>query len=113
MRRLPHSAALLTPSKVVDEYNDEVSGPLAPNGDPFPAWLQTETSTEATADGSVVVVTRKRLHVRYPGPSLSNDDVVEVAGARYRVKGDLIANVNPRGRGRFAVVDLDSVSRGG
>lgn len=113
MRRLPHSATLLRPSKVIDDYEDEVDGPLAPFGDAFPAWLQTTSSTEVGLEGLVSVVTRTRLHVHHPGPSLDNDDVVEVEGSRYRVKGDLIRAVNPRGRGRFAVVDLTAVKRGG
>lgn len=111
--RLPHRAQPLRPSKVIDDYGDEVDGPLAAHGDPFAAWLQTSSSTEVTSEGVSVIVSRHRLHARFPGPSLLEGDVIEVDEARYSVEGDVIRPVNPRGRGRYVYVDLKAVSRGG
>lgn len=114
MRRLPHLATLLRPSTITDDYGDEVDGPLAPVGDPFPAWLQQQTSTTDNADAAQPVVTRTVLYARVGlAPSLEEDDVVEVDGKRYAVTGDPRLPVNPRGRARFVEVDLARVTRGG
>lgn len=109
MRRLPHSATLLRPSTVTDGYGDEVDGDLAPVGSPFPAWLQQRTTSE---DGEVTTSTH-RLHVFTTAPAMSEKDVVEIDGVRYRVEGDPYSPVNPRGRGRLRHLDLNRVTRGG
>lgn len=110
MRHLPHSATLLRPSTAVDEYGDPTDGPLAPVGSPFPAWLQRNASDETTGE---VVTTTAPLFVRLDAPAIEEDDVIEVEGSRYRVKGNPYTPVNPRGRGRLRRVDLVRVSRGG
>lgn len=109
--RLPHRATLLRPTVITDAYGDEVPGPLAPLGDPVPAWLQVTSSTEATSNGVAVLVTATRLYLR-PGIALAADDVVEVEGRRYAVDGAPHAPVNPRGRARFLQANLKAVSHG-
>lgn len=109
--RLPQMATLLRPTSVVDEYGDTVPGPLAPVGEPFPAWLQTTSSTELTADGAVVLVTASRLYTA-PLAAPQNDDVLEVNGVRYAAQGDAVAACNPRGRRRFAATDVKAVTHG-
>lgn len=113
MRRLPHRATLHRPSRVIDAYDDEVDGPLEPQGDPVPAWLQVITSTEATSGDGSPVVTRTVLYFRPGTLPLDEDDVVEVDGKRYTVDGEPRTPVNPSGRSRFASADLVRVTRGG
>ena len=110
MRRLPHRARLLRPTQRTDGYGDNVkAGPLAPVGDPFPAWLQQRDTSE---DREVVTSTH-RLYVFPTAPVVDADDVVEIDGVRFRVVGLPYAAVNPRGRARFRAIDLVRVTRGG
>ena len=109
MRRLPHLGTLLRPSTVEDGYDDTVDGPLAPTGDPFPAWLQQRD----TSENGVVVTSTHRVYVFPSAPAMKADDVIEIGGVRYRVKGDPYTAVNPRGRARFRALDVNRVTRGG
>lgn len=110
MRRLPHRATLLRPAQRTDGYGDAVkSGPLAAVGDPFPAWLQQRTTSEARE----VVTSTHRLYVFPSAPVVDEDDVVAIDGVRFRVVGTPYLAVNPRGRGRFRAIDLVRVTRGG
>lgn len=112
MRRLPHRATLLRPSKVTDRYGDEVDGPLAPVGEPFPAWLQHRAVTEGVVAGGPVV--RTPVLFTFPSaPPMTSADVVEIDGDRFKVEGDPAEPVNPRGRARFRVLELSRVTRGG
>ena len=111
MRHLPHLATILRPAPITDTYGDVIDGPLAPLGDPIPAWLQIRSSSEdVRADGQPVTTT-PRLYV-WPSSGLVEDDVVEVDGLRYRVTGDVYVPVNPGGRARLGFVDLTRVQRG-
>lgn len=108
MRRLPHRAQILRPTITLDGYGDEVLGPLAPHGDPIPAWRQRITSTEASG----VTRTEEVLYL-LPGADLHADDVVEVNEERFQVDGHPYAAVNPRGRAVLLRADLKAVQRGG
>lgn len=111
--RLPHRATVLRPSRVTDVYGDEVDGPLAPVGSPFPAWLQARSSTETEGAVSVLVSTPV-LYYRDALVLIEEDDVVEVEGrGRFNVVGEPYAATSPRGRVRHSRVDLKRVSRGG
>lgn len=116
MRRLPHLAALLRPTEIVDDAGDTVDGPLAPVGEPFGFWLQQRSSLEGGSETSpVVTATVGYFRTSDPkAPSdLDVDDVLEVDGKRYRVEGEPYAPVNPHGRARFWQITLERVSRGG